>query len=216
MKLPQKIPVSWILISLLGVATLGFAIGLGVTAVQLRTFQNSYTLNGQEIICTAHKKTIQQLSDEIVSLKQTMEIQADSTESKIKADLTGFLSAYYTIDSQNYDPQDTLDAVSSLVSPDCLAQMTVIPDPHVESIPEGTETFAYRSSFSLDQFFVRVLDTGSARAIALGEVSIFTQWGNNTDSVLLQMDAQYDAEKGRWIVTSFTGMDQVSLTPLTP
>ena len=216
MKLPRKIPISWILISLLGVTTLGFSIGLGITSVQLRTFQNSYELNGQEILCTSHEKTIQQLSDEIVSLKQAMEIQADSTESKIKADLTGFLSAYYTVDSQNYDPQDTLDAVSPLVSPDCLAQMTVIPDPHVESIPEGTETFAYRSSFSLDQFFVHVADTGSARVIALGEVSIFTQWGNDTDSVLLQMDAQYDPEKGRWIVTSFTGMDQVSLHPLTP
>ena len=68
MKLPRKIPISWILISLLGVTTLGFAIGLGITSVQLRAFQNSYALNGQEILCTAHEKTIQQLSNEIVSL----------------------------------------------------------------------------------------------------------------------------------------------------
>lgn len=216
MKLPKNLPIPWILTILLGATVVGMAVGLAVTSHKLGQFTSRYELQGQEVICTAHEKTMEQLSQEIVSLKQTLAAQGDSTESKIKADLTGFLNACYNIHSENYRAEDVLEAVEAFVTEDCLQRMTVESDPHMEPIPSGTPTFAYQSSFSLDQFFVRLLDNGTARAIAIGDVSVVTRWGESTDTVLVQMDAQYDAEKGRWIVSTFTGMEGIMLSQITP
>lgn len=216
MKLPKKLPISWIVLSLLGVTVVGMAIGLAVTSLQLNEFQSRYKLQGQELICTAHEKTIGQLSNEIVSLKQSLQTQSNATESKIKADLSGFLHAYYNIQSENYRSQDTLDAVASFVSADCLQEMTRDVDPHVESTPQDTPTFAYQSDFSPGQFFVRQTGPDTARVLVIGDVSISTQWGEHTDTILVQMDTQYDTEKSRWMVTSFTGMEGISLSQITP
>ena len=130
MKLPKKLPISWIASSLLGVTVITMAVGLTVTSHQLSEFTSRYEWQGQEMICTAHETTIEQLSKEIVSLTQS-----NATESKIKADLSGFLNAYYNIQSKNYQSQDTLDAVAPFVSADCLREMTRELDPHVEAIP---------------------------------------------------------------------------------
>lgn len=216
MKLPKKLPVSWIASILLGVTVIGMAVGLAVTSHQLGTFTSRYKLQGQEMICTAHETTIEQLSKEMVSLKQSLNTQSNATESKIKADIFGFLNAYYNIQSKNYRSQDTLDAVAPFVSADCLQEMTREIDPHVEAIPPGTETFAYQSVFSPGQFFVRLTGKETARMLVIGDVSISTQWGEHTDTILVQIDTQYDTQKSRWIATSFTGMEGVSLSPLKP
>lgn len=216
MKLPKHLSIPWIMVGVLGATVLGMSIGLFVTSRELLEFTSRYELQGQSLVCTAHEKTIDQLSAEIVSLKQTLTAQTDSNESKIKADLSGFLNAYYNINSANYRSQDILDTVAPFVSTDCLQEMTVRPDPHVESIPQGMETFAYHSSFSPGEFFIRQIGQGTARVLVIGDVSISTQWGENSDTILIQMDTQYDTEKGRWLVTSFTGMEGVLLSPITP
>lgn len=216
MKKPGKLTAPWMLAILLGATALGLGVGLGLTAHQLEQYTSRYALQNQELICTRHETAIEQLSEEVTSLRTAAQAAQATEETRIEADLTGFLSAYYTVDSQNYTAQQTLDAVAGMVSEDCLRAMTVEPEPHMESIPDGTQTFAYRSSFSPNEWFVHVLETGKARAMVLGEVSITTQWGSTSYPVLLQMDTQYDAAKQRWVVTSFTGMEDVVLSPVIP